>query len=233
MRILLVEDEPVTRALIVGHLSSQEHQVDAVGSGEEARNLFFSHKPDIVLLDILLPDCDGLALIETFRRTNPRVGIIMVSKKSDPVDRVVGLEMGADDYLPKPFELPELSARIKALQRRDRLLLTEDSGYYQFNNACLDIGARSIRYPDGSHAALSDGEYRVLVALTQAAGKVVARDRLLRTLRADGETGSTRSLDVIISRLRTKLMHEQGQQVIITVHGVGYRVEATVEATKC
>ncbi|WP_299942541.1 response regulator transcription factor [uncultured Microbulbifer sp.] len=227
MRILLVEDEPVNRSLIVEYLNSQEHQVDAVGTGEEARKIFFSRKPDIVLLDILLPDCDGLALIDTFRRSNPRVGIIMISKKSAPVDRVVGLEMGADDYLPKPFELPELSARIKALKRRDRLLLTEESGYYQFNHASLDFGARSIRYADGTSVALSDGEYRVLAALTRASGKVVPRDRLLNILRTDGEIGSTRSLDVIISRLRTKLKHKQEQQVIITVHRVGYRIVET------
>lgn len=225
--ILIVEDDPITRKLIVDFMRNQGRSTAVAESAEEAVHSFRLARTGIVLLDIMLPDRDGLSLIGELRAIEPTVGIILVSSKGELLDRVLGLEMGADDYLPKPFELPELVARIKALERRNRLITAAPPAQFECGEARIDFARRVVEYRDGAAEPLTDGEYRILEALFRARGAVVRRERLLLLLRKDNIPAAPRSLDVIIRRLRTKLRAPADRTPILTVHGVGYRLDTS------
>lgn len=224
-RILVVDDDGTTRLLLTEYLAQLGRRVTAFADGESALIYCRSESPDIILLDLMLPGRDGLSLIEEFRHLNPRVGIIMISARGEPIDRVVGLERGADDYLSKPFELLELAARVKALERRNSAINgPPPEPRCRFANHHLDFAARLVVRDDGTPVDLSDGEFRILRELARGVGEVVARDRLLEVLRRDGTPSSPRSLDVIVSRVRTKLGDAKERKVIATIHGIGYRL---------
>jgi DNA-binding response OmpR family regulator len=223
--ILIVEDDPIIRELVTEYLAGLGRQVHAAGDGESALLHCLRQRPAIVLLDILLPDRDGLSLIREIKRLHPQAGVILISSKGSPVDRVVGLEMGADDYLPKPFELTELVARIKALERRDQAIRSQEQTHRWFSGHCLDLGAFRLQSPDGTSATLTEGECRVLAELARIPGQVVPRQRLLDLLGRNGEPAASRSLDVLISRLRLKLGDAPGRPILVTVYGIGYRLD--------
>jgi len=220
--ILIVEDELITRELVAEYLEGLGRRIHAVGDGNSAIGYFRKYPVGLVLLDIQLPDCDGLLLLQEFKRIDPRVAVIMVTNRRDSIDRVLGLEMGADDYLPKPFELRELTARIKALERRDQTLLGADASQRWIAGYCLDLESRTLLNPEGFGTPLTDGEFKVLCELLRAAGQPVRRERLQSLLGKDGLPAATRTLDVIIGRLRAKLGDLSGQRLIITVYGIGY-----------
>jgi len=223
--ILIVEDDPIIRELLAEYLTGLGRQVQAAGDGESALQHCRRQRPAIVLLDILLPDRDGLSLIQEIKRLHPQVGVILLTSKGQPRDRVLGLETGADDYLPKPFELAELAARIKALERRDQAIRRQEQTHRWFSGYCLDLGALRLQSPDGNSATLTEGECRILAELARIPGQVVPRQRLLDLLGRNGEPAASRSLDVLVSRLRCKLGDAPGRRILATVYGIGYRLE--------
>jgi len=222
--ILVVEDEPVTRATLAGYFKNEGYTVSVASEGTEARALFADNDIDLILLDINLPGEDGLSLLREIRRTS-EVGVIMVTGKTDDVDRIIGLEMGADDYVTKPFNPRELFARVKNLIRRTRLLreLTGDENRFRFGGWHLDIAKRSLTAPGGEAVRLTRGEFELLTALARNRGRVMTRDSLLDHVSHRDWSPNDRSIDVLIGRLRRKIEEDPGQPTaIITVHGVGY-----------
>ncbi len=222
--ILIVEDDPIIRGLLTEYLEGLGRQVHAVEDGSSALAFFRQTPVSIVLLDIQLPDSDGLLLLQEFKRINPQSAVIMVTSRRELIDRVLGLEMGADDYLPKPFELRELAARIKALERRDQVLLGTDTQQRWIAGHCFDLLNRSLVSPDGYNAPLTEGEFRILHELSRVAGQPVRRDRLQALLSKDGLPAASRTLDVVIARLRSKFGDDGERRIILTVHGIGYRL---------
>jgi two-component system OmpR family response regulator len=190
------------------------------------RKVLADSRIDLILLDLMLPGEDGLSLCRALR-TESNIPIIMLTAKGDEVDRVVGLEMGADDYLAKPFGSRELVARIKAVLRRSRdkteKIADRRSKRYRFDRWRLDIGARELLREDGLTVPLSTGEYDLLLALMERPQRVLNRDQLLDLARGRSANALDRSVDTQISRLRKKLEREPGAPKIIkTVWGGGY-----------
>jgi len=188
---------------------------------------------DLILLDLMLPGEDGLSLCRAIRAES-NTPIIMLTAKGDEVDRVIGLEMGADDYLPKPFGSRELIARIKAVLRRGNEKLpttksTQRPKRYHFDRWTLDTGARELLRDDGVTVPLSTGEYDLLIALAERPQRVLNRDQLLDLARGRSAAGLDRSIDTQVSRLRKKLERDSSDPKIIkTVWGGGYMFTPTV-----
>ena len=188
---------------------------------------------DLILLDLMLPGEDGLSLCRAIRAES-NTPIIMLTAKGDEVDRVIGLEMGADDYLPKPFGSRELIARIKAVLRRGNEKLpttksTQRPKRYHFDRWTLDTGARELLRDDGITVPLSTGEYDLLIALAERPQRVLNRDQLLDLARGRSAAGLDRSIDTQVSRLRKKLERDSSDPKIIkTVWGGGYMFTPTV-----
>ncbi|HSB42832.1 MAG TPA: response regulator [Methylomirabilota bacterium] len=224
-RVLIVEDEPDIRDLLVFHLEREGYQVTKSRSGAEAVRLARAAPPDLVLLDLMLPEMDGLEVCRRLRRdpATQAVPIVMLTARGDEVDRVLGLELGADDYVVKPFSPRELVARIRAVLRRAR----PGPGTAPTTVGRLSIDpAAHIVTVDGVPVTLTRKEFDLLRALVEAKGRVLSREFLLDHVwgySAAGEIES-RTVDVHVRRLRQKLGPE-GRR-IGTVTGVGYRLEA-------
>jgi two-component system OmpR family response regulator len=191
------------------------------------RKVLADGRIDLILLDLMLPGEDGLALCRALRAES-NIPIIMLTAKGDEVDRVIGLEMGADDYLPKPFGSRELIARIKAVLRRSRDQTPDgdpdrQARHYHFDRWSLAAGARELVRDDGVTVALSTGEYDLLIAFVERPQRVLNRDQLLDLARGRSATGLDRSIDTQVSRLRKKLERDPADPKIIkTVWGGGY-----------
>jgi DNA-binding response OmpR family regulator len=223
-RVLIVEDEPDIRDLLVFHLERDGFQVTKCKSGAEALRLVRSAQPDLVLLDLMLPEIDGLEVCRRLRHdpTTQAVPIVMLTARDDEVDRVLGLELGADDYVIKPFSPRELVARIRAVPRRTRP--TPGTAPVTIGHLSLDAPAHAVTV-DGVAVSLTRKEFDLLRALVEARGRVLSREFLLDHVwgyTAAGEIES-RTVDVHVRRLRLKLGSE-GRR-IGTVTGVGYRLE--------
>jgi phosphate regulon transcriptional regulator PhoB len=222
--VLVVEDEPDIRSLIVHHLARDGFRCRAVGSGPEALARVRGVAPDLVVLDLMLPGMDGLEVCRRLRAQPDTAGvpIIMLTAKADEVDRVVGLEMGADDYVVKPFSPKELVARVRAVLRRARP-----------GEAARPLGAGAISLDTARHQVtlagqpveLTPREFDLLHALLEAAGRVLSREHLLSRVWGYAHAGEieSRTVDVHIRRLRAKLGAEERR--ITTIKGVGYRLE--------
>jgi two-component system OmpR family response regulator len=188
---------------------------------------------DLILLDLMLPGEDGLSLCRRLR-ANSDIPIIMLTAKGDEVDRVIGLEMGADDYLPKPFGSRELIARIKAVLRRGGRVTADEepagrAKRYRFDRWMLDAGARELVRADGVTVALSTGEYDLLIALLQHPQRVLSREQLLDLARGRSASAFDRSIDTQVSRLRKKIETDPSEPKIIkTVWGGGYTMTPAV-----
>lgn len=226
-QILVVDDDAVTRSLLVGYLANEGHAVSEAGSVEAARAKLAGGNVDVVLLDIRLPGADGLTLTRELRAES-EIGIILVSgSKKDDVDRIVGLELGADDYVVKPFNAREVVARTKNLLRRvahAREASAADEGPHEFEGWRLEPARHRLFAPDEDEVPLTDGEFRLLHALIQHGGRVVSRDRLMDLLQGRDWSPSDRSVDVLIGRLRRKLQDDPAKpRFILAVRGVGYR----------
>jgi DNA-binding response OmpR family regulator len=222
--LLLVEDDARIRAALRLALSDEGYHVLEAGTGEQAldRLARAEQEPDVVLLDLMLPGMDGLRVCSRIRERGD-LPIIMVTARTAPHDIIAGLEAGADDYVTKPVDAGELSARIRALLRRVR---SHDSDV----PAVLELGELSIRVSEGrvlrgsAEIALTKTEFRLLCALAVARGSVVTREQLLERVWEYGYFGDTRLLDVHIRRLRRKIEPDPGQPTyIVTVRGTGYR----------
>ncbi len=221
-RVLFVEDDPSIREVTSLGLRGTGMRVDTAADGREALDHFRAEPYELVVLDVMLPEVDGLEVCREIRRSS-RVPILMLSARSDTVDVVVGLELGADDYVTKPFEMRELVARIRALLRRthdppvDKVLRV---GNIQIDAA----GFRAIR--DGSDLQLTATEFRLLLELARRPGQVFTRGLLLERVWGYEYLGDSRLVDIAVQRLRAKVEAEPGDpQLITTVRGIGYRLE--------
>ena len=225
--ILVVEDDVVTREKLTGYFEREGYRVTAVENGQEMRAVLAEQEVALVMLDINLPGEDGLLLTRELRARST-VGIILVTGRSDAVDRIVGLEMGADDYVTKPFELRELLVRVKNLLWRISLAAAQPSEPAAADDAVrfgpwrFDIPRRQLSR-DGVPVRLTKAEYEVLVAFIANAGRVLSRERILALTSHRGDGPSDRTIDVLIRRLRGKMEQDpRDPQLFVTVHGEGY-----------
>jgi two-component system, OmpR family, response regulator len=225
--ILIVDDHREIRDLVSRALSKEGFRVSTAADGRAMRKVMASSRIDLILLDLMLPGEDGLSLCRLLRAQS-NVPVIMLTAKGDEVDRVIGLEMGADDYLPKPFGSRELIARIKAVLRRSREGVATASPDRPPNAIisdrwALDTATRELIRDDGVTVPLSTGEYDLLIALVERPQRVLSRDQLLDLARGRSAAGLDRSIDTQVSRLRKKLELDPGApKVIKTVWGGGY-----------
>lgn len=225
MKILIVDDDPAFSSMIAEYLRDRGHVPVAVQDGDEMRKEMEKGKVDLVLLDLVLPKEDGVALTQ-YIRSNSSVGIIILSGKGDMADRVLTLELGADDYLQKPFELRELSARINSLSRR--LAQDDDQTQEQFTSATfanwtLDFIHRRLTAPNGEQVSLTTSEFALLEVFVKNANRQMSRAELVQAVRGREMKGYDRTIDIHVSRLRKKIEPATNQpQFIQTVHGGGY-----------
>ena len=215
--ILIVEDDPNIGALVKAYLERDGYAPVWVRSGEDALAELPRHPVKLVVLDVGLPGIDGL---EVCRRIAGRVPVVMLTARDEVADRVAGLELGADDYISKPFSPRELTARIKAVLRRGTHAKTDD--VLSLGPVTVSIGAREVRV-DGTELELTQREFELLEYLVRNAGRVVGRDELLEAVWGFVSPGQTRTVEVHIAQLRRKLGHPE---LIRTVRGVGYKATA-------
>jgi two-component system OmpR family response regulator len=233
--ILIVDDHREMRELVSRALVKDGFRVSAAADGRAMRKVLADSRVDLILLDLMLPGEDGLSLCKGLRAESD-IPIIMLTAKGDEIDRVVGLELGADDYMPKPFGSRELIARIKAVLRRGR----RDPGdanratrpkRFHFDCWTLDTGARELIRDDGVTLPLSTGEYDLLFALVERPQRVLSRDQLLDLARGRSAAAFDRSIDTQVSRLRKKIESDPSDPKIIkTVWGGGYILTPAVKA---
>ena len=225
--ILIVDDHREIRDLVSRALAKEGFRVSVAADGLAMRKVLADSRIDLILLDLMLPGEDGLSLCRSVRAAS-RIPIIMLTAKGDEVDRVIGLEMGADDYLPKPFGSRELVARIRAVLRRSQEApaAAKPGGrpkQYHFDRWRLDIGARELLRDDGVALPLSTGEFDLLIVLVERPQRVLSRDQLLDLARGRAANALDRSIDTQVSRLRRKLEQDPSDPKIIkTVWGGGY-----------
>jgi two-component system OmpR family response regulator len=229
-RCLLVDDDAAIRTLVGDYLAQHGMQVQALDCGAALRRLLPASETDVLLLDLMLPDADGLALCRWAKQLRPGLPVLMLTALGDPVSRVLGLELGADDYIAKPFEPRELVARIRATLRRGRLAVAAaPATEQQLQGFVFDRVRRLLRGPDGTVFVLSAAEFRLLAALVDHAGQALSRERLLALTRVPGDQASVRSIDLVVSRLRSKLGDApNGQPLIRTLRGEGYAFDAAL-----
>lgn len=237
--ILIVEDDAVTRALLASYFAAEGYRVSEAETGQGIMALLAADPVDVVLLDIKLPGKDGLTLTRELRARS-ELGIILVTSKDEAVDRIVGLEIGADAYVTKPFNPRELLAQVKALLRRVRAVpaLTVNprdnaprdleagaapEALKGFAGWTLDLDTYLLTSPAGEAERLTRDEFQLLAAFVHNGGRVLSRDQLLDKIRNREWTPTDRTVDVLVSRLRRKLKDDPADpQLIVTVHGRGY-----------
>jgi two-component system, OmpR family, torCAD operon response regulator TorR len=230
-RLLVIEDDPITRTMIATYFAREGYQVDAVGSIAAAQAAWHRHQADLLLVDIHLPDGDGLAFAQAIRRFSA-AGIIFVTSRDSDRDRVLGLELVGDDYVTKPLNLRELLARARSLLRRrdlDAKLVPERTAI-RFGRWLIDLTRRELAECNGGVVRLTRGEFDLLAALVTSRGRTVTRDYLVEVISNRGGDGSERSVDALIARLRRKLESDPHAPTLIrTVPGSGYRLDAEIE----
>ncbi|MFN3869145.1 MAG: response regulator [Hyphomicrobiaceae bacterium] len=230
--ILLCDDDPELRRLLASFLRDHGYRVTPIGDGRGISRHVADARFDLLILDLMLPGANGLDICRQLRATSA-IPILMLTAKGSEIDRIVGLEMGADDYVAKPFSPPELLARTRALIRRSRMMPIEpgQSGRrtLTFDGWQLDTQRRELKNPHGVIIDLSAGEYDLLLTFLEAPNRILDRDYLLEVTRKRTPTGFDRSIDVQISRLRRKIdAPESSETLIKTVRGAGYMLTAEV-----
>lgn len=232
--VLVVDDDREIRTLLAGYLEKNGLRVSVARDGKEMRRVLARVHVDLIVLDVMLPGADGLKLCRDLRAESA-IPIIMLTARGDDVDRILGLELGADDYLPKPFNPRELLGRITAVLRRaahiPRDPIPSAVAGYRFAGWRLDTTARSLTHEDGTIASLSGAEYRLLTVLLAHAGKVLSRVQLMDLVRGRDLEPFDRSIDVRVSRLRQLLRDDaRSPSIIKTVYGEGYVIGVAVES---
>ena len=234
--ILIVDDDQEIRRLLVDYLARNGLTAIPARDGREMWHALERHAVDLIVLDLMLPDTDGLTLCRDLRARTPTAAIpvMMLTARGEDADRIVGIEMGADDYLVKPFNPRELLARIKTILRRTRALppnlRPESTRGLSFAGWCLDTATRVLTAPDGVVTPLSGGEFRLLRILLEHPNRVLNRDQLTEMIHGREADAYDRAIDVQISRLRQRLRDDSREpQLIKTVRGEGYVLASTVE----
>jgi two-component system, OmpR family, response regulator len=229
-KILIVDDDQKTRTLLKTYLEKNQYDVSLAHNGETFLAEFnrYADELSLVILDVMLPDTDGFALCKTVRRRS-NVPIIMLTASSDETDRVVGLELGADDYISKPYSPRELLARIKAIHRRTGMDNVAAPRFYRFVGYTLDTVERTVTGPSGEHVPLTGLDFQLLKYFVEHAGDILDRNVLCEETRGRDAGPMDRFLDVQISRLRLRLNDGGKQPLLIkTVRGAGYVFSADV-----
>ena len=231
--ILVVDDDAEIRALLREYLQKQGYRVTAVADGKALRATVETSRPDVIVLDLMLPGEDGLSLCRGLR-AHSDVPIIMLTARGEETDRIVGLEMGADDYLAKPFSPRELLARIKSVLRRTRSLpgnlAPETLSAFRFAGWTLDVATRNLTAPDGVVVPLSGTEFRLLRIFLAHPNRVLTRDQLIDLMISRDAATFDRAIDVQVSRLRHRLREDAREPAIIkTVRSQGYVLAAHVD----
>jgi two-component system OmpR family response regulator len=226
--ILIVEDDPEIRRLVRDFLVQEGYEVETAADARAMDIVLQRLRPDLMILDLMLPGEDGLAICRRLRNGDP-IPILMLTAKSDEIDRVVGLEMGADDYLTKPFSSRELLARARAIMRRSRHQAPQtQSRRYAFDAFIIDIDARALS-AGANTVALTSGEFELLICFVQRPRRVLTRDQILDWTHGRSADPFDRTVDMLISRMRKKLDRASpGSNLINTVRNGGYLFTAHV-----
>jgi len=233
--ILVIDDDPAVRDLVVEYLGKNDMRVTAGASGQEMFEAFDREAIDLVLLDLKLPGEDGMQLARDLRQ-RATVPVVLLTGRSEEADRVMGLELGADDYVTKPFSPRELLARVRAVLRRYQVQATlpERDGArraFRFAGWELNLRTRRLMSPGGEQVLLSNGEFSLLSALCRAPQRVLTRDQLLSMSRLHEAEVYDRTVDVQVRRLRMKIEADNARPVlIVTERGAGYQLACEVEA---
>jgi two-component system, OmpR family, response regulator len=227
VRVAIVEDDREMRGLLREALGHEGYAVTAVGSGAAASEAVRGGDVDAVILDVWLPDADGVELCRAWRRSGLRIPILMLTARTDVAARVAGLEAGADDYLGKPFALAELRARLSALLRRGPRPLRGE--IFRRGPVSVDFGRRQA-WVGGQEVAITRRELEVLERLAEAGGRAVSRDDLLQDVWGEATRETAASLEVMVARLRRKLERPGGSPIVRTVRGYGYAVVSGEDA---
>ena len=233
--ILVVDDQREIREMVEDYLSGEGYRVSTAHDGAEMRRALVQSRVDLVILDLMLPGEDGLSLARSLREESD-VGIIILTGRGETVDRIIGLEMGADDYLPKPFHLRELLARVKSVLRRVSSRTAERAPVLRskarFAGWNLDLSSRELYSPTGKEVRLTTGEFDLLAAFVNNANQVLTRDQLLDLARNREAGPFDRTIDVQVGRLRRKLEDDpQRPSIIKTVRGSGYIFTPAIETS--
>jgi two-component system phosphate regulon response regulator OmpR len=229
-RILVVDDDPEIRKLLARYIESQGFRVSLAASCRELRDKLATNHVDLIVLDVMLPDGSGLEVCRDLRAQRSSVPIILLTALKEDVDRIIGLEIGADDYLGKPFNPRELIARVRAVLRRrsEALPPASEAKIYRFEGFTADPQTRRVTDPRGGDIDLTGAEFDLLKTFLERPGRVLSRDQLLDLTRGREGDVLDRSIDVLVSRLRRKLTESGASQLFKTVRN-GYQLAAKVE----
>ena len=221
-RILIVEDDPSIRLGLQRSLGFEGYVTDVAADGEQAIQKAFDKKPDLVLLDLMLPKLNGFEVCKTIRKYDPKIPILILSAKGDEGDKVLGLELGADDYVTKPFSIRELTARIKAVLRRKKVASGEVE---TFKEGALEIDFQGKRLVvEGKEQECTTREFKLLEYLIHHRGRVMSRDQILQEVWGFDYDGTPRTIDNFINKLRLKLEKDAANPIWIqTIRGSGYK----------
>jgi DNA-binding response OmpR family regulator len=226
-KILIVEDEPNMRTGLIDNLEFEGYEVDSAADGEEGLNKIRGKEYNLILLDVMLPKMSGFDICKTVRKEGVQTPVILLTSKGEEIDKVLGLELGADDYITKPFSLRELLARIKAVLRRGESSINNESpGGGETVIGRLKVHFSGYKaFEDDMPVQMSHKEFEVLHYLWKKRNSTVSRDELLTNIWGYDENPTTRTVDNFIVKLRNKIEEDPNHpQVIITVHGIGYKL---------
>lgn len=232
--ILIVDDDPEIRSLLSRYISEQGFRVSVAGDRRECEKRLTETNPNLIVLDVMLPDGSGLDICRRLRDREPSIPVILLTALKEDVDRIIGLEIGADDYLGKPFNPRELTARIKAVLRRSQHVpfsTNDDVTLFHFGAFVLDPQLRKVARDDGAQVDLTAAEFDLLKVFVERPGRLLSRDQLLDFTQGRGRGPLDRSIDVLMSRLRRKLDDSQAGDVFKTVRNGGYQLTIPVKTS--
>lgn len=230
IHVLIVDDDPEIRSLLARYLGGQGFRVSAASNRAECESRLSTSEPDLVVLDVMLPDGSGLDICRGLQERRPRMPVILLTALKEDVDRIVGLEIGADDYLGKPFNPRELVARIKAVLRRagHEEQAAPETRTYSFAAFEVDPQLRRVMRRDGVEVHLTGAEFDLLTAFLDRPGRLLSRDQLLDLTQGRSRDPLDRSIDVLMSRLRRKLGESDADPIFKTVRNGGYQLTVPV-----
>ena len=225
-RVLVVEDDPSIALGLQINLEKEGYRVDISTDGEHALTAIEELRPDLIILDVMLPKRNGLEVLHTIRTRGLLMPVIVLSARTSEMDKVTGLELGAEDYVAKPFSLAELLARVKAALRRAQLHQPPKAKQFTFGAFLVNADAREVRR-EGQVVEMTQTEYDVLLCLLETRGKALSREEILRRVWGPNHHGTLRTVDNFVQQLRAKIEDDpQAPRYLHTVRGIGYRLDA-------